>query len=82
MEQIVWDYAASFDEGRKLVRPVIWQLAQCFRDYNGVFKVEKELPYNLMWHKVEREFEAYCAGQNDMTDAGYTSAIEELEIPE
>lgn len=38
-----------------------------FLDDNGVvIKVERELPDNEMWHKVEREFEAYCAGRNDI----------------
>lgn len=31
-----------------------------------VLKVERELPDNEVWHKVEREFEAYCAGKNEM----------------
>ncbi len=56
------------------------QLAQCLKDHKGVLRVKKDIPDNEVWCKVEREFEAYCAGQNDMTNAGFTSAIEELEI--
>ena len=42
-----------------------------------VIKVDRELPDNEVWHKVEREFEAYCAGRNDMLKAGYV-AVEPL----
>ena len=38
-----------------------------FLDKNNVVQIEeKELPDNEAWHRVEREFEAYCAGKNDV----------------
>lgn len=42
-----------------------------------VIKVEKELPDNEAWHRIEREFEAYCAGKNELIGAGYV-AVEPL----
>jgi len=32
---------------------------------------DAELSDNEVWHKSEREFEAYCAGKNDMLEEGY-----------
>jgi len=37
-----------------------------------------ELPDNEAWHKVEREFEAYCAGKNEGLGAGFTAKIIEV----
>ena len=42
-----------------------------------VLKVERELPDNKLWHQVNRQFEAYCAGKNDMIGAGFV-AVESL----
>ncbi len=36
---------------------------------------EAELPDNVAWHRVEREFEAYCAGRNDMLGAGWVKEM-------
>lgn len=35
-----------------------------------VIQVDRKLPDNEAWHKVEREFEAYCAGKNELIMAG------------
>jgi len=32
---------------------------------------DQSLPDNLHWHKDELEFEAYCAGHNDLIGAGF-----------
>lgn len=32
---------------------------------------DQSVPENPAWHKNEREFEAYCAGRNDMLRAGF-----------
>lgn len=36
---------------------------------------DQSLPDNLVWHKVEREFEAYCAGQNEVLAAKFVRVI-------
>lgn len=35
------------------------------------------LPDNVRWHRVEREFEAYCAGRNDMLGDGWVKEVKE-----
>ena len=44
-----------------------------------VIKVDRELPDNKVWHKAEREFEAYCAGKNELIMAGYVAIIPLIE---
>ena len=36
---------------------------------------DQSLPDNLAWHKEDREFEAYCAGHNDMLGVGFVKVI-------
>jgi hypothetical protein len=36
---------------------------------------DQSLPDNEYWHKEDREFEAYCAGRNDMLGAGFVKVI-------
>jgi len=43
----------------------------------AVVDSDPELPDNVAWHMKEREFEAYCAGQNDMLIAGYRQEVKE-----
>jgi len=38
------------------------------------------LPDNKEWHKVEREYEAFCAGQNSMVEDGWVKEINEYEV--
>ena len=40
-----------------------------------IIDTERELPDNEAWHKNEREFEAYCAGRNELVMAGYVAMI-------
>jgi len=45
-----------------------------FLDSEGVVrKVDRELPDSEAWHKDSREFEAYCAGRNELIGSGYTA---------
>ena len=36
---------------------------------------DQSLPDNPYWHKEDREFEAYCAGHNDMLKAGFVKVL-------
>ena len=38
----------------------------CLDSWGTVIRTDGELPDNKAWHKIEREYEAYCAGKNDM----------------
>ena len=41
----------------------------------AVIDEDAELPDNKEWHKNAREFEAYCAGRNDMLNADWRKVI-------
>ncbi len=36
---------------------------------------DAELPDNSVWHKDEREFEAYCAGRNELIGKGWVKTL-------
>lgn len=45
----------------------------------AVVNREVELPDNEIWHKNEREFEAFCAGRNIMLQDGFVKEIKDEE---
>lgn len=56
------------------------EILQAFKDAGGAFVVENaKPPDNEAWHKEDREYEAFCAGQNSLIEADWRK-VEDIEL--
>ncbi len=68
----------SAEQSRKLVKITNEATDEAiFTDGLLIKHPDQKAPDNIAWHKNDREYEAYCAGHNDVILAGFVRVIKE-----